>query len=55
MKKYLVPEIAVSLFDSESVATQVSEPGVTSAFDEAKTIAEQINETNHTFTVRLFE
>ena len=54
MKKYLKPEIAVSLFDGESVVTQ-SIPGVTSAFDEAKSIAQQIDETQYTFTVRLFE
>ena len=55
MKKYFAPEIAVSLFDSESVATQASGTGVTSAFDEAKTIAQQIDETKYTFTVKLFE
>ncbi|GEM_PF-5886196 len=56
MKKYLAPEIAVSLFDSESVLTQASAPGVTSAFDEAKSRMQGMQQnqgTLHTFTVNL--
>ena len=56
MKKYIAPEIAVSIFDNESVVT-LSEPGVTSAFDEAQSRLqgmEQNQLTQHTFTVELF-
>ena len=37
MKKYIAPELAVSLFDSESIVT-LSDPGKTSAFDTARSV-----------------
>ena len=38
MKKYIAPEMAVSLFDSESIVTLVSDTGKTSAFETAKSV-----------------
>ena len=53
MKKYIAPEMAVSLFDSENVATTASEPGKGNAIDAAKTTLGKINDVEHTFTVDL--
>ncbi len=40
MKKYIAPEMAVSLFDSESIVT-LSELGKTSAVNTAKSIFDE--------------
>ena len=63
MKKYIAPELAVSLFDSESIVT-LSDPGKTSAFDTAKSVFNGTSDSGdmsgmgsikHTFVVDLGE
>ena len=58
MKKYIAPEIAVSLFDSERVVTLVSDTGKGPAFDEAQSRLSDMSDKGdiqHTFTVNLGE
>ena len=52
MKKYLAPEMTVSVFDSENVLT-ASDAGKDMAIDAAKSTLDNINEVKHTFTVEL--
>lgn len=53
MKKYIAPEMAVSLFDSENVATTASEQGKGMAIDAAKSTLDNMDEVKRTFTVEL--
>ena len=54
MKKYTAPELAVSLFDSESVV-MVSGPVKTEAIEEAKSTFAGMADVKHVFTVNLGE
>ena len=50
MKKYIIPEIKLSRFKSESVVTQASGTQQT-AMDQAKTAAANVSGSQKTFTV----
>lgn len=50
MKKYLVPELKLSCFESESVVTEASEVKQT-AMDQAQIAAQNIEGSKKTFTV----
>ena len=52
MKKYLAPEMTVSVFDSENVLT-ASEQGKGMAIDAAKSTLNNMSEVKRTFTVDL--
>ena len=63
MKKYIAPELAVSLFDSESIVT-LSDTGKTSAFETARSVFDEksdpgdmsgMGSIKHTFVVDLGE
>lgn len=49
MKKYIIPEIKLSHFESESVVTQSG--GQQTALDQAKIAAQNITDSKKTFTV----
>ena len=49
MKKYIIPEMKLSRFESENVVTQAS--GQQTAMEQAKTAADNINGSQKTFTV----